>query len=66
MFRDDILEETTQAELEKVCRDAQLSIRSDMEYMVMKAVKEAYDRGFEDGMINNLSDDEEEDLIYDE
>lgn len=45
MFNDDILSVSTQEELEKVCKSAQLSMRADMEYMVMNAVREAYNSG---------------------
>lgn len=49
MYRDDILTSKTQNELEEVCKNAQLSMRSDMEYMTMVAVREAYQKGYNDG-----------------
>lgn len=58
MYNSDILTAQTQGELEKVCKNAQLSIRSDMEHMVMTAVREAYDKGVEDGkqLVDNYDD----------
>ena len=50
MYRDDILTSKTQNELEEICKNAQLSMRSDMEYMIMTAVREAYKKGYNDGV----------------
>lgn len=49
MYNSDILTAQTQDELEKVCMSAQLSMRADMEHMVMTAVREAYEKGYKDG-----------------
>lgn len=58
MYRDDILTSKTQNELEEVCKNAELSMRSDMEYMIMTAVREAYNKGLEDGkeLVDNYTD----------
>ena len=57
MYNSDILTAQTQDELEKVCMSAQLSMRADMEHMVMTAVRDAYEKGYNDGArFGNITD----------
>jgi hypothetical protein len=49
MFNSDIISTQTQNIIEETCKNAGLSIRSDMEFIVMEAVRDAYKRGYDDG-----------------
>jgi flagellar biosynthesis/type III secretory pathway protein FliH len=49
MFNGDIISAQTQNIIEETCKNAGLSIRSDMEFIVMEAVRDAYKHGYDDG-----------------
>ena len=49
MFNSDIISAQTQNIIEETCKNAGLSLRSDMEFIVMEAVRDAYKSGYEDG-----------------